>query len=45
MARNEKWHQEIHSRVYQVSTEQSAIYEESRRIPFIGSTGRTIAEN
>jgi len=28
-----------------VSTEQSAVYEESRRIPSIGSTGRTIAEN
>jgi len=45
VARNKEQYQEVCSRIYQVSTEQSTTHEKDRRTLFIGKTERTIAGN
>ena len=45
VARNQRRCQEIHSRMFQMLTEQSTTSKESGRITPIGNTTRTLAEN
>jgi len=45
VARNKKRYQEICLRIHQVSTEQSATHEESRRTLSTGNIGRTMVRN
>ena len=45
MTRTKREHQEIHTRMLQMSTEQSSTSKKSRRITSIGYTSRTMARN
>ena len=45
VAKDKKQCQEIYTRMYEVSIEQSETYEESRKTPFIENTERTMVGN
>ena len=45
VARTQRKHQEIHTRMLQVSTEQSSTLEETRRITSVGNSTRTMVGN
>jgi len=45
VARNKRRHQEIHTRMFQMSTKQSPASEEVRRTTSIGDPTRTMAED